>query len=186
MEGLIQNGMIDGVLDLTTTELADELVGGILSAGPDRLAAAGKQGIPQVVSVGALDMVNFGPKSTVPERFRGRTFHVHNEAVTLMRTTPAENTALGERIATTLGRSSGPVAVLVPRAGVSAIDAPGRPFHDPEADAALFGALRRGLASHPRVRLIEREEHINDPAFAALAARTMLEMLPAACRGGRS
>ncbi|HEY2154941.1 MAG TPA: Tm-1-like ATP-binding domain-containing protein, partial [Isosphaeraceae bacterium] len=129
---------------------------------------------------------NFGPKSSVPERFRGRIFHIHNEAVTLMRTTPAENAALGERIATILGRSSGPAAVLVPRGGVSAIDAPGGAFYDPEADSALFDGLRRGLAAHPRVRLIEREENINDPAFAAVAARTLLEMLPAVRREGRS
>jgi uncharacterized protein (UPF0261 family) len=177
MEGLIRDGLIDGMLDLTTTELADELVGGVLSAGPDRLEAAGKKGIPQVVSLGALDMVNFGPRSTVPERFEGRTFHIHNEAVTLMRTTPEENSALGARIADVLGRSSGPVAVLVPLRGVSALDAPGRPFHDPKADAALFEALAIGLKASPQVRLVERDEHINDPAFAEAAASTLVELM---------
>jgi uncharacterized protein (UPF0261 family) len=185
MEGLIRDGMIDGVLDLTTTELADELVGGILSAGPDRLEAAGRRGVPQVVSVGALDMVNFGPMSTVPEGFRRRRLHVHNDAVTLMRTTPEENAALGERIAAILGRASGPVAVLIPRGGVSAIDTPGRPFHDPVADAALFDALALGLASHRQVRLIDRAEHINDPAFAELAALTLLELMPMTSREPR-
>ncbi len=185
MEGLIRDGLIDGVLDLTTTELADELVGGILSAGPDRLEAAGRRGIPQVVSLGALDMVNFGPKSSVPERFRGRTFHIHNEAVTLMRTTPDENAALGARIADVLGRSSGPVAVLVPRGGVSAIGTPGGPFHDPAADSALFDALTRGLAGHRHVRLIERDEPINDPRFAEAAARALIEMMTANRREAR-
>ncbi len=179
MEGLIRDGLIDGVLDLTTTELADELVGGILSAGPNRLEAAGRRGIPQVVSLGALDMVNFGPESTVPEKFRGRRFHIHNDTVTLMRTTPEENAQLGERIAVKLGRSTGPVVVLVPRGGISAIDAAGGPFHDPHADAALFDALACRLGAYPQIRLIEREEHINDPSFAAFAARSMLELLPA-------
>lgn len=185
MEGLIRDGLVDGVLDLTTTELADELVGGILSAGPDRLEAAGRRGVPQVVSLGALDMVNFGPKSSVPERFRGRTFHQHNEAVTLMRTTPDENAALGARIADVLGRSSGPVAVFVPRGGVSALDAPGRPFHDPAADAALFEALGCGLEGRPSVRLVERDEHINDPAFAEAAARGLIELMTTPPREAR-
>jgi uncharacterized protein (UPF0261 family) len=177
MEGLIRDGQVAGVLDLTTTELADELVGGILSAGPDRLEAAGRRGLPQVVSVGALDMVNFGPRETVPERFAGRRFHAHNPTVTLMRTTPAENAALGARMAAILGRAAGPTVVLIPRGGVSALDAPGGPFHDPEADAALFGALAAGLAAHPRVRLVVRAEHINDPAFADAGAAMLLELL---------
>jgi uncharacterized protein (UPF0261 family) len=180
MEGLVRDGQVAGVLDLTTTELADELVGGILSAGPERLEAAGKRGIPQVVSVGALDMVNFGPEATVPERFAGRRFHAHNPMVTLMRTTPAENAALGARMAEVLGRATGPTAVLVPRGGVSALDVPGGPFFDPEADAALFGALAAGLEGHPRVRLVWRDEHINDPAFADAAARMLLDLLPPA------
>ncbi len=177
MEGLIRDGQIRGVLDLTTTELADELVGGILSAGPDRLEAAGRAGLPQVVSVGALDMVNFGPRATVPEKFAGRLFHVHNPTVTLMRTTPEENAALGRHMAAILSRATGPTVLLLPLGGVSALDAPGLPFHDPEADAALFDALSAGLAGQDRVRLIERDEHINDPAFAEAAAALLLEIL---------
>src|SRR4051794_6330535 len=151
MEGLVRDGQVAGVLDLTTTELADELVGGILSAGPERLEAGVRRGIPQVISVGALDMVNYGPRGTVPERFSGRTFHVHNPSVTLMRTTPEENEALGRRMAEVLARARSPLAVMIPRGGVSALDAPGRPFHDPEADRALFDALERGLSGHPHV-----------------------------------
>lgn len=170
MEGLIRDGRIDAVLDLTTTELADELVGGILSAGPDRLGAAVRRGIPQVVSVGALDMVNFGPSDTVPERFAGRTFHQHNPSVTLMRTTPEENAAIGRRMGEILARATARTVVLLPLGGVSALDAPGRPFHDPEADAALFGALHRALDGHPRVEVVDRKHHINDPFFADQAA----------------
>ena len=177
MEGLIRDGLVAGVLDLTTTELADELVGGVLSAGPDRLEAAGRRGMPQVVSVGALDMVNFGPIGTVPERFAGRKLHVHNPNVTLMRTTPEENAALGARMAEILGRSRGKTVVLIPRGGVSALDAPGQPFHDPAADAALFRALTDGLAGHPRVQVVLRDEHINDPAFADAAARALLRLM---------
>jgi uncharacterized protein (UPF0261 family) len=177
MEGLVRDGQVAGVLDLTTTELADELVGGILSAGPERLEAGVRRGIPQVVSVGALDMVNFGPRATVPERFAGRLFHVHNPSVTLMRTTPEENAALGRRMAEVLGRAEAPLVVLIPRGGVSALDAPGQPFHDPVADAALFGALAAGLAGHRRVELVFRDEHINDPAFSAAAASSLLKLL---------
>lgn len=179
MEGLIRDGQVQGVLDLTTTELADELVGGILSAGPDRLLAAARAGVPQVVSLGALDMVNFGPMESVPERFRGRKLHVHNPTVTLMRTTAEECARLGERIATALREATGPTAVLVPRGGLSALDAPGQPFHDPGADLALFEALAEGLASapNPHVQLIFRDEHVNDPAFARAAAEALLGLL---------
>jgi N-acetylglutamate synthase-like GNAT family acetyltransferase len=173
---LIRDGKVAGVLDLTTTELADELVGGVLSAGPDRLEAAGRRGIPQVVSLGALDMVNFGPMASVPERFQGRTLHAHNPNVTLMRTNPEENARLGARIAEILVRARGPAVLLIPRGGLSALDAPGQPFHDPNADAALFQALETGLAGS-KVTLISREEHINDPAFADLAARTLLALM---------
>ena len=133
-----------GVLDLTTTELADELVGGVLSAGPDRLEAAGRSGVPQVVSVGALDMVNFGPRATVPPAFEGRLLHVHNPTVTLMRTTAEENAELGRRDRRKLNAAQSPTVLFVPLGGVSAIDVEGQPFHDPEADAALFEALRDG------------------------------------------
>jgi uncharacterized protein (UPF0261 family) len=180
MEGLIRDGRIDAVLDLTTTEMADELVGGILSAGPDRLKAAARRGIPQVVSVGACDMANFGPRSTVPDRFVGRLFHQHNPSVTLMRTTPVENAAIGERIGeiltTEAGVDSG-LAVVLPLGGVSALDAPGGPFHDPEADAALFRALHDSIDGHPGIAVLDRPEHINDPAFADFAAGLLLDML---------
>jgi uncharacterized protein (UPF0261 family) len=177
MESLARYRQVAGLLDLTTTEMADELVGGILSAGPERLEEGVRQGIPQVVSVGALDMVNFGPRSTVPERFSGRLFHVHNPSVTLMRTTPEENTNLGGRMVEILGRAHAPMALLIPLRGVSALDAAGQPFHDPVADRALFDALVQGLSGHPWVRLIVRDDHINDPAFADAAAATLLELL---------
>ena len=177
MEGLIRDGQVDAVLDLTTTELADELVGGILSSGPDRLKAAVARGLPQVVSVGALDMVNFGPRATVPERFHDRTFHIHNPSVTLMRTTPAENAELGRRLTALLGSATTPTVVLVPLGGVSAIDVPGTAWHDPAANAALFAAIRAGLAGHPVVEVVERTEAINDPAFADEAARRLHSLL---------
>jgi uncharacterized protein (UPF0261 family) len=175
MESFIRDGLIRGVLDLTTTELADELVGGILSAGRDRLTAAGLRGVPQVISLGALDMVNFGPPQTVPEKFRGRRFYPHNPNVTLMRTTPEENDALGKEIAHKASAARGPTAVLMPLRGVSALDAEGQPFWWPDADAALFQSLRNWMS--PQVRLIELDLHINDPAFAQIAAQTLLEMM---------
>ena len=175
MESFIADGLIGGVLDLTTTELADELVGGILSAGRDRLTAAGLRGVPQVIAPGALDMVNFGPPETVPEKFRGRRFYQHNPTVTLMRTTPEENDALGKEIAHKASAARGPTAVLLPLRGVSAIDAEGQPFWWPEADAALFQSLRNWISPH--VYLVELDLHINDPAFAHAAASALLEML---------
>jgi len=177
MEGLIRDGQITGVLDLTTTELADELVGGILSAGPDRLEAAGRRGIPQVVSLGALDMVNFGPRETVPERFQGRTFYQHNPAVTLMRTNPEENQALGERIAEVLSRARGPSVLMVPRGGLSALDAPDRPFHDPEANEALFDAIRSGISPGSHVQILWCDEHINHDHFSKRASEALMELL---------
>jgi len=175
MEAFIADGLIRGVLDITTTELADELVGGILSAGRDRLTAAGLRGIPQVISLGALDMVNFGPPDSVPEKFAARRCYQHNPNVTLMRTTPDENDALGKEIAHKASAARGPTTVLVPRGGVSAIDAPGQPFWWPAADQALFDSLRLWMG--PNVTLSERAEHINDPAFARAAAETLLRML---------
>ncbi len=177
MEGLIADGYFAGVLDVTTTEWADEVVGGVLTAGPDRLGAAGRKGIPQVVSVGALDMVNFGGMETVPGRFRDRTLYQHNATVTLMRTTADECRAIGERIAGRLNAATGPVTLLLPLRGISAIDAEGKPFHDPEADQALFDTLKRHLAPHVRVR--EIDAHINDPAFAAALADELLAALAA-------
>jgi uncharacterized protein (UPF0261 family) len=175
MESFIRDGLISGVLDLTTTELADELVGGVLSAGKDRLTAAGLRGVTQVISLGALDMVNFGPPDTVPEKFKARRFYQHNPTVTLMRTTPEENDKLGKEIAEKASAARGPTAILVPLRGVSAIDAEGKPFWWPEADAALFESLRQWLS--PAVKLIELDLHINDPAFAKAAADTLLSML---------
>jgi uncharacterized protein (UPF0261 family) len=177
MESLIADGTVQGVLDVTTTELADELVGGVLSAGPDRLRAAAKYGVPQVVSVGALDMVNFGPMDTVPERLRGRRLHVHNPSVTLMRTTPEENAQLGEWIGERVSASTGPASVFVPRKGVSALDREGGPFWWPEADAALFAALRASVRRP--ARLVEMDCHINDDAFAREMAKALLAMVSA-------
>jgi uncharacterized protein (UPF0261 family) len=175
MESFIKDGLISGVLDITTTELADELVGGELTAGPDRLTAAAIQGVPQVISVGALDMVNFGPPATVPQKFKERRFYQHNPTITLMRTTPAENDLLGKQIAEKASAARGPTAVILPLRGVSAIDREGQPFWWPEADQALFQSLRNWIS--PNVRLVELDLHINDSAFAEAAARTLLEMI---------
>jgi uncharacterized protein (UPF0261 family) len=175
METFVGDGLIAGVLDLTTTELADELVGGILTAGKDRLTVAGLHGVPQVISLGALDMVNFGPPDTVPERFRGRRFFQHNPTVTLMRTTPEENDRLGKEIAEKASAARGPTAVLVPQRGVSAIDREGQPFWWPEADQALFQSLRNWIG--PQVRVVELNLHINDPQFAQIAVKTLQELL---------
>jgi uncharacterized protein (UPF0261 family) len=177
MESLIREGLIAGVLDITTTELADELVGGVLSAGPHRLTAAAECGVPLVVSVGATDMVNFGPRQAVPERFASRRFHVHNANVTLMRTTAQENAALGAEIARKTAASRGPAAILLPLQGVSAIDRTGEAFDDPAARAALFDAIR---ANHGEVELLELDQHINDPAFAEAAANKLIALLAAA------
>jgi uncharacterized protein (UPF0261 family) len=177
MEALIAAGFVAGALDVTTTEWADELVGGVLSAGPHRLEAAGAKPIPQVVSLGALDMVNFGPMETVPEQFRGRNLYVHNATVTLMRTTPAECAQLGRIIAEKLSAARGPTALFVPLRGVSMIAAEGRPFYDPAADAALIGALRERLG--PNVELHELDMEINDPRFAEAMAERLHLMLTA-------
>jgi len=170
MEALMKAGYITGSLDVTTTELVDELVGGVLSAGPDRLETAGSLGIPQVVSLGALDMCNFGPRETVPEEFKDRNLYVHNETVTLMRTTEEECAELGRIIARKLNAATGPLAVFIPLGGVSMIDVPGAPFHDAAADAALIRELKAGL--RPDVEVVEMATDINDPAFArAMAER---------------
>ncbi len=176
MEALARSGMLAGVLDLTTTELADDLVGGVLSAGPDRLTAAGSAGIAQVVSLGALDMVNFGPQDTVPERFADRTFFVHNPTVTLMRTTADENAELGRRLGAKLAAATGPTALVVPRQGVSALDADGQPFRDESADAALFGTALDAVAGHD-VIVVDEDAHINDPGLAVRAADLLHELI---------
>jgi uncharacterized protein (UPF0261 family) len=171
METLIEEGVVDGVLDVTTTEWADEHVGGVFSAGPSRLDAAAEAGIPQVVSTGALDMVNFGPRDTVPEEFEGRQFHVHNPQVTLMRTTPAETSEIGRIIAEKLSAATGPTALALPLAGVSMIDVEGEDFYDPDTDRALFDALRADIDDD--VELIELDTDINDESFAETMAETL-------------
>jgi uncharacterized protein (UPF0261 family) len=180
MEQLIREGIIDGVLDVTTTEWADELVGGVLNAGPERLDAAGEVGIPQVVSTGALDMVNFGPRDSVPEEFEGRRFHVHNPQVTLMRTTADETAELGRIIAEKLNAATGPTALALPLGGVSMLDAEGEDFWDPEADAALFDALRAGVSDD--VEVLEFDTDINDDRFAEALAETLHEYMQATGR----
>jgi len=166
LEALTRSGLLAGVLDLTTTELADELVGGVLSAGPERLTAAAASGVPQVVSLGALDMVNFGPEATVPARFADRRFFVHNPTVTLMRTTVEESAELGRIVGDKLAGAANTV-LIVPRGGVSALDADGMPFRDEAADAALFDAV---LAAATGVTVIESDANINDAALARRAA----------------
>jgi uncharacterized protein (UPF0261 family) len=175
MEELITDGYIAGVLDITTTELADELAGGVMSAGPARLEAAANKGVPQVVCPGAIDMVNFGPLDSVPERYRNRRLHVHNANVTLMRTTPDECAQLGRITAEKLNRATGEVVFLMPLRGVSAIDQEGMPFWWPEADQAYLDALKSTLA--PRIRLLKLEVHINDESFSVAAADALLELM---------
>lgn len=161
MEKLVDDGLVGGVLDLTTTEIADLLVGGVMAAGEDRLDAIARTGVPYVGSCGALDMVNFGAQ--VPDRFDGRLLHVHNPQVTLMRTTVPENAAIGEFLARKLNAMTGPARFLLPTGGVSALDAPGLPFHDPEADEALFAAIEKDT----RPGIVRRvPHHVNDPEFA--------------------
>jgi uncharacterized protein (UPF0261 family) len=169
MEALAEAGFLTGILDLTTTELADDLVGGVLTAGPHRLEAAGRMGLPQVVSVGALDMVNFGPKETIPASFDGRRFLVHNPTVTLMRTTEEEMATLGTSIATKLAAATGPVAVFLPLQGVSGIDVAGGPFEDAAADMALFAAIHKGLDG-TGVPVTDLDCRINDHGFGLAAA----------------
>jgi uncharacterized protein (UPF0261 family) len=174
LEALCEEGLVAGVLDVTTTELADELVGGVLSAGATRLTAAGRRGIPQVVSVGATDMVNFHGVTTVPDHFRRRTLYAHNENVTLMRTTPDESSAIGAELAAKVAASTGPARILLPARGVSAIDRAGQPFDDPAARAALFAAVRAHAGPVP---VEELDLHVNDPEFAEALARALLAML---------
>lgn len=166
MEKLAESGLLASLIDVTTTEVADYLFGGVLPCTEDRFGAVIRTRLPYVGSVGAVDMVNFGARETVPERFAGRLLYVHNPQVTLMRTTPEENRAIGEWIASRLNEAEGEVRFLLPLRGVSAIDAPGQPFHDPAADAALFDALRSAWRATPRRRLLEVDAHINDAAFA--------------------
>jgi uncharacterized protein (UPF0261 family)/ABC-type branched-subunit amino acid transport system ATPase component len=167
MEKLVDSGALSGVIDLTTTEVCDLLFGGVLPATEDRFGAIARARIPYIGSCGALDMVNFGPMETVPERYRGRTLHVHNPTVTLMRTTPEENARLGRWIGERLNLMDGPMRFFLPEGGVSALDAPGRPFSDPNADEELFRALEATVRQTGSRRLIRMPEHINDPRFSA-------------------
>ena len=176
MESLINDGEVVGVADATTTELCDELVGGVLSAGQERLDAAAKAGVPQVVSLGALDMVNFGGIESVPEKFRKRNLYVHNPQITLMRTTKGECAELGKIIADKLNKSKGPTALFIPLGGVSMIDAPGQVFHDPKADAALFEALENNINPN-KVEIVKLDHNINDPEFADAMAQKLLSLL---------
>ncbi len=175
MESLIASGMVAGVLDVTTTEWADELVGGVLTAGPTRLDAAAAARVPAIVTPGCLDMVNFGERASVPAKFAGRNFYQHNAQVTLMRTTPAECVELGRILAEKLNRYQAPVTFLIPRRAISVISAPGKPFHDPESDDALFAAIRAGL--RPGIPVIELDVEINDPAFSRACAEALLRSL---------
>jgi uncharacterized protein (UPF0261 family) len=187
MEKLADSGLLAGVIDVSTTEVADEIGGGVLSAGATRMDAFARHALPYVGSCGALDMVNFGAWDTVPERFRARRLYRHNPTVTLMRTTPQECSAIGEFIARKLNAMAGPVRFLIPEGGVSAIDRPGQPFHDPEADRALFAAIEQSFRSGGNRRLQRLPLHINDEAFAdaLVAAWHEIAAQPAGARAAR-
>lgn len=176
MESIIESGMVAGVLDITTTEWADELVGGVLTAGPTRCDAAAVAGIPAILTPGCLDMVNFGETATIPATFQGRRFYHHNPQVTLMRTTPEECARLGQILAEKCNRSVGPVTVLFPMGGISVISAPGQPFHDPEADAALRDHWKHNLRTG--IPFIEYPGNINEPGFADACVEHLLAQIP--------
>ena len=175
MESLIESGMFAGVLDITTTEWADEYVGGILGAGPTRLDASAKTGVPSIITPGCLDMVNFGERATVPAKFEGRTFYIHNPQVTLMRTNAAECAELGHILAEKANACRGPVTVLLPKKAISIISAAGKPFHSPEADAALFDSIKKHL--RPGIPLVEMDCEVNAPEFATACAKALLASL---------
>ena len=177
LEALVEAGMLHGVVDVSTTETVDFLFGGVCSAGPERFDAIATTGVPWVGSVGAIDMVNFWAPATVPERYRGRLFHAHNANVTLMRTTPAENAQAGTWLAEKLNRSPGHVRLLLPLGGVSMLDAPGQPFHDPAANAALFAAIEATFKPSDTHRLLRFPHHINDPAFAAAIVAEVVSLM---------
>jgi uncharacterized protein (UPF0261 family) len=177
MEKLADSGQLAGVIDVTTTEVCDFLVGGVLSAGPDRLGAFARRRLPYVGSAGALDMVNFWALETVPAQFRQRNLHQHNPQVTLMRTSPEECRRIGAWIAEKLNRCDGPVRFLIPEKGVSALDAPGGTFYDPEADAALFDSLQNGVRSSPDRRIVRLPHHINETAFSDALVDNFLEIV---------
>jgi uncharacterized protein (UPF0261 family) len=176
MEKLVDSGLIAGVIDVTTTEVADFVVGGTLACTEDRFGAIARTGIPYVGSVGACDMVNFGALDTVPERFRGRNLYVHNPQVTLMRTTPEENAAIGRWIGSRLDACPGPLRFLLPEGGVSVIDAPGQPFHDPVADEALLAGVEASLRPRANRRVERLPYAINAPEFAAALVQAYREL----------
>lgn len=167
MEGLVESGLIGGVLDITTTEVADEVVGGVFPAGANRFDVLVRKGIPLVLSLGAVDMVNFGAIDTVPEQFLGRKLHVHNAQVTLMRTTPEENVKIAEWMAAKLNRSTSPFTIMIPEGGLSMLDVPGGPFHDPDADAALFKTLESAIQPGQDRRIVRLPHNINDVEFSS-------------------
>jgi len=176
MESLIESGLVSGVLDITTPEWADELVGGFLGAGPTRLEAAARKGVPAIVVPGCLDMVNFYAPESVPAKFAGRTFYHHSPQATLLRTTSEECAQLGRILAEKVNLSTGPVTVLLPTKAISVISAEGQRFHDSAADQALFDAIKTHLRKD--IPLIELATKINDPAFAEACAQTLLELIP--------
>jgi uncharacterized protein (UPF0261 family) len=179
MEKLADSGLLQGVIDVSTTEIADEIGGGVLSAGPARLDVFARHALPYVGSCGALDMVNFGAWDSVPERFAGRRLYRHNPTVTLMRTTAEECRRIGEFLVAKLNAMRGPVRFLIPEGGVSAIDRPGAAFHDPEADRALFDAIAAGFRGTADRKLIRLSHHINDDAFADALVAAWREIAPA-------
>ena len=188
MEKLVDSGLLTAVIDVTTTEVADMLMGGVLAADEDRFGSVIRTRTPYVGSVGALDMVNFGPPETVPAAYKGRRLHAHNPQVTLMRTTAEENDRMGRWIGERLNRMDGPVRFFLPELGVSALDAAGQPFHDAEADAALFRALERTVRQTVNRQLIRVRRHINDPEFSAAvvaAFRALHGQAPGRRRAGR-
>lgn len=176
MENLIDGGFIDGVLDITTTELCDELVGGVLSAGPNRLEASVKRGIPQIVSTGALDMVNFGPYETVPEKFKDRKFYKHNPTVTLMRTTKEECRELGKLICEKLNKTNSKTAIVLPLKGISMIDVEGQPFYGQEEDQVLFDTIKNNI-DNKNIEIIEVQQDINDERIAILMAKKLIKLM---------
>jgi uncharacterized protein (UPF0261 family) len=174
LENVVAAGWVDAVLDLTTTEITDELVGGVATAGADRLEAAGRRGVPQVISIGATEVVNFWAPDTVPERFAGRCFYQHNPTATLMRTSTDEAARIGAALAGKINLSTGPVAVVLPLRGTSSLSVPGGPFADPVADRALVESLRQSL--RPDVPVWTFEDHINAEAFGMLAAERVIDL----------
>jgi len=175
MEKLISLGRIQAVMDMTLAEVGAHLIGGLHDAGPDRMEAAGRRGLPQVIVPGAADTIVLPPRDQVPEKFRNRTLNFHNPTMTTMRTTPEENVAIAHFIAGKLNQAKGPVCVLLPLGGLSTIDRPGKIFYAPEANAALFDTLKNKLSN--KIQIIEEEHHLDDPEFAIRVGEKMVELL---------